>query len=168
MKFVIDTPERLKQKLQGFPEYFRKGFFSTRKLLMLCLSDNGKTIAACGVANLSNYLLIYVDEEWRGQGIGTRILGKTIRIARNRGFNFIALAVSSNNVPALQLYIRFNFREVANLREYGFLVMILPFTLKGEIVYALSRAVCSVLPKSFLVYTVISMRSAISSIRIWF
>jgi RimJ/RimL family protein N-acetyltransferase len=168
MKFVIDTPERLRQELQNFPEYFQKGFFTTRKLLMLCISNDGEAIAACGVANLSNYLLIYVDKDWRGKGIGTRILGKTIKISRNRGFNFIALAVRPNNLPALRLYSKFNFKEVVNLKQFGFILMILPFNMRGRVVYAFSRAICSVLPKSILVNIVICMRSAVKSTRTWF
>jgi GNAT superfamily N-acetyltransferase len=165
MRFFIETPERSRERLQSFPEYFQRGFLSARKLFLLGLSDDGETIAACGISNLSNYLLIYVNEEWQGKGVGTKILGRTISISQRRGINFIALAVRPNNLPALRLYHKFDFREVVNLKEFGFILMIRPFTLKGEIVYGLSRAVCLVIPKSILVYTVICSRTIVGSIR---
>lgn len=138
---------------------------SAKKLFLLCLSDSDETIAACGIANLSNYLLIYVNEEWQGQGIGTKILGRTIEISRKRGFSFIALAVRPDNSPALRLYHKFDFREVGDLGVFGFTLMILPFSLKGELIYALSRTICVTIPKSILIHTVICSRSIVRSIR---
>lgn len=47
--------------------------------------------------------------DWRGRGVGTRLLEHLLEWAPNRGFHRIELRVFSNNPGAIRLYERFGF-----------------------------------------------------------
>jgi GNAT superfamily N-acetyltransferase len=50
--------------------------------------------------------------EYRGQGVGTRLLGELLRLADGR-YGAVSLSVSAEN-PAVRLYRRWGFREAGN------------------------------------------------------
>lgn len=49
--------------------------------------------------------------QFRGQGLGTRLLGSFIDLARQKKIVALSLSVDRTN-PALKLYLRFGFKEV--------------------------------------------------------
>ncbi|MGI9309352.1 MAG: GNAT family N-acetyltransferase [Gammaproteobacteria bacterium] len=51
--------------------------------------------------------------EYRGQGIGTRLLDHAERDAKARGYNKLSLIVFEQNVGAKRLYLRQGFREAS-------------------------------------------------------
>lgn len=82
---------------------------------------------------------LFVAEERRSQGIGSRLLDEAERMARERGYRRIGLAVGIDNVRARALYERRGYAD-AGLGEYvrsGTFVD--PggreFTLSGTVVY---------------------------------
>ncbi|GAA3949413.1 N-acetyltransferase [Gordonia caeni] len=56
-------------------------------------------------------LAIGVTAEWRGQGVGDRLLGALITAAAEHGFAAVSLSVERQN-PARRLYERHGFRRV--------------------------------------------------------
>ena|ERR1700730_8651363 len=48
--------------------------------------------------------------EWRRQGIGRRMLGNCLSLARNAGIEKVELEVFSDNIAAVRLYDSFGFR----------------------------------------------------------
>ena len=54
---------------------------------------------------------LFVDEQWRGKGVGTKALAFAEEWSRNRGFRALRLEVSHANPGALRLYRRFGFSE---------------------------------------------------------
>ena len=58
-----------------------------------------------------------VDEEYRNQGIGTKLMGRLVSLAINYRVVNVTLEVRVSNVVAINLYKKFGFREVA-LRKY--------------------------------------------------
>jgi ribosomal protein S18 acetylase RimI-like enzyme len=60
---------------------------------------------------------VAVDEEFRGQGVGSVILDKGINMARQRGCERVVLDVSLDNMGAKRLYERIGFK-VFNKRSY--------------------------------------------------
>jgi ribosomal protein S18 acetylase RimI-like enzyme len=52
---------------------------------------------------------LYVDESWRGRGIGTAALDFAERECRSRGLNALRLEVAHSNPRALELYRRAGF-----------------------------------------------------------
>jgi len=166
MKFSVSHGEKdlLEEKLRDFPKYFYRVFLSSCKILVLCELNNN-TIAGCGITRLSNYLLIYVEKAYRGQRIGRRIVRLTIDEARKQGLSFVALAVSSDNVLAVRLYYRCEFRVIRVFDKFGFIIMMLPLTQKGELIYASLRTLCSSLPEAVMLHTIEFLMSVVGRIR---
>jgi ribosomal protein S18 acetylase RimI-like enzyme len=55
--------------------------------------------------------VIAVDEDFRGQGVGSFILKQGIKLAQESGFNRAVLDVDMDNEGALRLYERFGFKK---------------------------------------------------------
>ena len=67
------------------------------------------------VADLS----VYIERQWRGKGVGTRLLGGIEARARALGYHKIVLAAFPFNQAGMRLYERFGFRTVGIYREQG-------------------------------------------------
>jgi phosphinothricin acetyltransferase len=67
------------------------------------------------VADLS----LYVEREWRGRGVGSRLLEALIVGARDLGFHKLVLAAFPWNEAGLRAYRRAGFRDVGIYREQG-------------------------------------------------
>jgi RimJ/RimL family protein N-acetyltransferase len=59
-----------------------------------------------------------VAREWRGRGVGTRLLRACIEWARERGAHKISLQVWPHNHAALRLYRKFGFEQEGYLRKH--------------------------------------------------
>ena len=76
---------------------------------------------------------IAVDEKFRGQGIGDKLLRGIIYIGIKKGVVFTALEVRPSNIPALHLYYKYKFTHVGTRKKYysnGEDAMVLALTLK--------------------------------------
>jgi L-amino acid N-acyltransferase YncA len=67
------------------------------------------------VADLS----IYVQREWRGKGVGRRLLEAVVARAGELGYHKIVLAAFPWNEAGMRAYARAGFREVGIYREQG-------------------------------------------------
>ena len=61
---------------------------------------------------------VAVDEAWRGQGIGRKLVAAVLELAADRGVREIFLEVRKSNVQAQELYRDFGFDEVGHRRNY--------------------------------------------------
>ena len=64
--------------------------------------------------------ILGVYPEFRGQGLGTRLLDHADRLGRDAGSDGIALIVASGNLSAHRLYRRWGYREVARKRALDY------------------------------------------------
>jgi len=152
MRFIVGSGEQFMEKMQGFPTHFANGFLSS-KLLGVFVTSNAEVVAACGVLRFSSYVIYYVKQEYRGQGLGTKIIEKTIDTARKRGLAFLHSSASTTNVPSLRLQYRF-FRKIVYLKKWNYLITMLPLTFKGELLYIFLRLTCSKLPEILMGYII--------------
>ena len=60
---------------------------------------------------------VYVEKEYRGQGIGNKLMSRLISIATENKVTNITLEVRIGNIVARNLYKKFGFHEVA-LRKF--------------------------------------------------
>ncbi|PYN86079.1 MAG: GNAT family N-acetyltransferase [Candidatus Rokuibacteriota bacterium] len=67
------------------------------------------------VADLS----VYVGRDWRGRGVGHRLLAALIARGRELGYHKLVLATFPFNVAGISLYRRLGFAEVGVYREQG-------------------------------------------------
>lgn len=146
MKFIVSNGEKFKGRLQNFP--WARNFLSS-KILVVGMND-GSIIATCGVRSLLNILTLYVGEGYRGQGIGSRMLRKTIEVAQKRNLSFIVLSVLLDNMPAFHLYLKFGFKEIVRFDK--FIVMMFPLTTRGEMAYGFLSLISSKLPNIFIAH----------------
>lgn len=47
---------------------------------------------------------LFVDQAWRGQGIGSKLLGMAEKWAARKKFRAVVLETQSNNIPAIRFY----------------------------------------------------------------
>ena len=55
---------------------------------------------------------LMLDEEVRGQGLGTRLVQRTVAWAKKRGLRAVMLETQTNNVPACRFYVKMGFQLV--------------------------------------------------------
>jgi phosphinothricin acetyltransferase len=67
------------------------------------------------VADLS----VYIRREWRGRGVGSRLLGAIIERGAALGYHKIVLSAFPFNPAGMRLYERFGFRTVGIYKEMG-------------------------------------------------
>ena len=69
------------------------------------------------VADLS----VYVEREWRGRGVGRRLLEALVARARALGYHKLVLSAFPFNEAGIRAYRRAGFRDVGIYREQGLL-----------------------------------------------
>jgi len=164
MKFILGNGELLRNRLETFPERYKNGF-SSSQILVICVTNDNEVVGACGISKISNYALAYLKEKYRGRGLGTKLEGKTYSEARKHGLDFVAGAIHLWNLPARRVASKVGYREVVQLRDFGYVLLMIPFTFKGELLYAFLHALCSKLPRTFLHAIVLVSMSVVESIR---
>ena len=153
MRFIKSNGKQLRNELQKFPRYYYNTF-SLSRTLVAGLVFNNTIVAVCGILGMSNYVVIYIDEAYRGQGLGKQILKKTISTAKNQGLVFLTTSMALNNIPSMRLFQKLGFREIMLLKKVNYAIMMLPLTFTSELLYAFLRTLCSTLPETFLGYTI--------------
>lgn len=62
---------------------------------------------------------VYVEREWRGKGVGSRLLGRLIELGRELGYHKLVLSAFPWNEGGMALYQKFGFRTVGIYKEQG-------------------------------------------------
>jgi ribosomal protein S18 acetylase RimI-like enzyme len=147
VKLLSGDGRQLGKRVQGFP---LASELTSSGLLVVLVDNRNNAVAACGIRSRFNVLVLYVEESYRGRGLGTEVLVKTIDAARKHGLNFVTLSVSSDNVAAYRIYSTEGFKELVYLRKPDLILMINPLNRKGWFVYEFLKSLCALLPNSFL------------------
>lgn len=58
---------------------------------------------------------LFVDERFRGHGIGSKLIDLTKDKARSLGYKVLSLLVMADNQPALRVYAKNNFKKVKHI-----------------------------------------------------
>ena len=69
----------------------------------------------CDEAQLTNIALL---PDWRGQGLGTRLMADLMAAAKARGCTAMTLEVRPSNTAALALYHHYGFKEAGRRKGY--------------------------------------------------
>jgi L-amino acid N-acyltransferase len=62
---------------------------------------------------------LYVDDAWRGQGVGRLLLDELVTLALSRGFHTVIARISGDNEPSMALHRACGFVPVGVEREVG-------------------------------------------------
>ena len=67
-------------------------------------------MSLCPVDNKTIYLsYLVVNEEYRNQGIGTKMINHARQISKNEGYSYVILKVDNDNTKAERLYKELGF-----------------------------------------------------------
>jgi len=98
----------LKYLLLNFPDFF-----------IVAEKNDILGYISASVENTACHILsIAVIPEYRRKGIGSMLLNYLIKIAKEKGLNSIILEVKENNMPAINLYKKFNFKQIGYRKNY--------------------------------------------------
>jgi L-amino acid N-acyltransferase len=97
------------------------------KMPILVAEDAGRVVGWCSLGTFrAAYTAagtledsIYVDHEFLGQGIGSRLLEALVGEARRSGVRSILANISADQTPSIRLHEKFGFQKVAHLRGVG-------------------------------------------------
>ena len=132
MEITIErmTLEHLKQIEENIEEEFDK--FWNKEVLkseldnpassyIVALDENKNVVGYAGIwqpleeAHITN---IVTKKDKRQNKIGTKMIEKLIDMAKERKLNDITLEVNVNNLPAINLYKKYQFKEVGLRKKY--------------------------------------------------
>jgi ribosomal-protein-alanine N-acetyltransferase len=99
---------------------FKTGRFFARRI-SVCNDDNSKILGIItysitdGVLDIED---IVVDKEQRRAGIGSSLLKKVFEEAQTDGVKRVMLEVRESNLPAINLYRKFGFKDLSTRKKY--------------------------------------------------
>ena len=107
-----------KRAAQGLPPTGRERICSWLEHLQkygenLVALHQGRVIGhtmLCAVSPTRAEFAIFIDQEYRNQGIGTKFTEVTLELAREKGYRRIWLSVEVNNLIAVRVYRKLGFR----------------------------------------------------------
>ncbi|MBN3580838.1 N-acetyltransferase [Algoriphagus aestuarii] len=62
---------------------------------------------------------VYIHPDFRGAGVGKRLMEKLISIAKNKGFHLMVGGIDANNLNSLEFHKKLGFQEVGKFLEVG-------------------------------------------------
>lgn len=63
---------------------------------------------------------VYVHKDFRGKGLGKKLLEYTVKISRNLGYKAIIAVITSDNVVSIKLHKDLDFSEVGEMKKVGY------------------------------------------------
>ncbi|RNC88500.1 MAG: N-acetyltransferase [Allomuricauda sp.] len=63
---------------------------------------------------------IYVTKEFRGKGVGKRLLTQLIELAKTNGYHTMIAGVDGSNKKSFEFHKNFGFEEIGTFKEIGF------------------------------------------------
>lgn len=110
----------LESRYEWFDEHAREGY-------PVFVAENAEGVVV-GWSSLSRYQerygyrfstenSIYVHPEWRGRGVGKRLMPPLIESAQTMGLHAILAGISADNEASLNLHAQFGFVKVAHFKE---------------------------------------------------
>lgn len=96
----------------SYPSSFHQITEEMRNFLPEDRLEHFKSFYASRVEDSLFLNALCVDGQFRGKGIGTRLISLTQQKARENGFNALSLMVLADNTDAQRLYTRYGFKTV--------------------------------------------------------
>lgn len=102
-------------------EIFEMGFKNKRSYNIVCKNEAFLVIGYCLswiIYDEIHILKIAVHRDYRKNGIGTRLMNKTIDYFKSKGANHVVLEVRTDNDSAINLYEKFGFEHLRIRKNY--------------------------------------------------
>ena len=104
------------------PSMLRKWIANPKEDTILVAHDGKKLIGMCLVHGMQGWVYfssLYVDKEYRGQGIGTKLLTNMMETLKKRNYCECALLVKETNTEAQEFYRKQGFKKGFLFRWMG-------------------------------------------------
>lgn len=125
-KMTLDDLKNISNILiSEFDDFWNANTFETElqneNSYYLCGKIDDKIIGFVGIKSVldeADIMNIVVRKDLRNSGLGSSLLKKIIEYAKLNGITKITLEVSNQNMSAIHLYKKFNFKEIAIRKNY--------------------------------------------------
>lgn len=123
-KSIVEQPEL---------RLYYEGFGTGKADYCIAAEDGGEVIGAVWTRIMNDYghvddetpsLAISLLKEYRGQGIGTRLMEKMLALLREKGFKGVSLSVQKANY-AVQMYRKVGFKTIDEKPEEYIMLCVL-------------------------------------------
>ena len=99
--------------------------------------NNSKIVGACFVGGTLNFNGIEILEEFRGKGLGKKLLAEILSECRKKNISFLTGVFKPSNIISIKAHTKIGYRAVFtshyNKEEGREIFVILPFNKKGKI-----------------------------------
>ena len=124
---TLEHLEKIKENLkENFDEFWNENVLKSElenpaSTYIVAVDEQNSVIGYAGIwqpideAHITN---IVTKKDKRNNKIGTKMLEKLINIAKERKLKEITLEVNVNNIIAINLYKKYNFKEVGRRKRY--------------------------------------------------
>lgn len=121
----INALVAIEKKCFGKHDAWRRGAFvsslwSANSIFLVAELD-GQIVGCAGAeldSNAAEIQTVSVDPTHHGRGVGTKLFAELLAAIRARGAIMAYLEVRPGNTPAIDLYEKFGFREMARLDNF--------------------------------------------------
>ena len=126
---IEDRVATLETELRA-PEERRQWLAARSPRHPVIVAESGASLVGWGSLNVFNArpayqhvadFSVYVERQWRGHGVGRRLLERLIEMARDIGYHKMVLSTFPTNASGVRLYQGLGFTEVGIYREQGVL-----------------------------------------------
>lgn len=128
------------------------GAFWSSKILIVAINNNGDVVGVCGIRSVFNIITEYIYENWRGKGLGTKMLETIIAIAKKRHLCFLLFGIPDHIPYWDRKTSEFGGKDIISLKNSNLRFKIFPLNLLGYVVYWTSRVITHLLPNRLVEY----------------
>ena len=86
-----------------------------------CVTDHGNVVGTVGLKKIDEDTVelkaLYLDKEYRGQGLGARLMTEAVETAKKRGYKSIVLDSMKKYESARKLYGQFGFKDTERYND---------------------------------------------------
>ena len=100
--------------------YFENLYMKDNNLLLIAVENNNisgyifvREIKEEGFKNVMLIDGLYVNEEYRNQGIASKLIEESLKWIKEQGSEAVKIKVMSDNIKAVNLYQKFGFTELS-------------------------------------------------------
>jgi phosphinothricin acetyltransferase len=122
---LYDYKERTMENMATWFEAKRKGNYP----VVGALAEEGNTLMGFGsygpfrphaAYKYSIEHSVYVAEQFRGKGVGQRLMEEIIQQARSQDYHLLVGGIDSQNTVSIRLHEKFGFKHAGTIRQVGF------------------------------------------------
>ena len=102
----------------------RHGFYNDIEnefVVFYCVTDHGNVVGTVGLKKIDEYTVelkaLYLDKDYRGKGLGARLMTEAVEAAKKLGYKSIVLDSMKQYESARKLYEQFGFKDTERYND---------------------------------------------------